>query len=93
MSATGGTAPRPAAVTPARMSLRQRAAWTLGAVTLTISHPISASAMDCLTVPATSCVSLVVIDWIRTGFIPPTPTEPMRTSRVSRRTVWKREPQ
>ena len=75
------------------MSLRQRAAWTLGAVTRTISQPTSARAIDCRTVAATSCVSLVVIDWMRIGFAPPTPTPPTLTSRVGRRTVWKREAQ
>jgi hypothetical protein len=75
------------------MSLRHRAAATLGAVTRTISQPTSASATDCLTVAATSCVSLVVIDWMRTGFAPPTPTPPTLTSRVARRTVWNRDAQ
>jgi hypothetical protein len=44
-------------------------------------------------VAATSCVSLVVMDWIRIGFEPPTATEPTQTSRVIRRTVWNREAQ
>ena len=74
-------------------SLRQRAACTLGAVTRTISQPTSARAIDWRTVAATSWVSLVVIDWTRTGLEPPTPTEPTRTSRVGRRTVRKREAQ
>jgi hypothetical protein len=93
MSATSGTEPHPAAVSPARMSRRHRAAWTLGAVTRTISQPTSARATDWRTVAATSWVSLVVIDWTRTGLEPPTPTPPTATSRVGRRTVWKREAQ
>ena len=70
-----------------------RAACTLGAVTRTISHPTSARAIDWRTVAATSCVSLVVIDWTLTGFLPPTATPPTSTSRVGRRTVWNREAQ
>ena len=66
---------------------------TLGAVIRTISQPTSASAIDCRTVAATSWVSDVVIDCTRIGWTPPTPTSPTRTSRVGRRTVWKREVQ
>ena len=90
MSATRGTPAKPAALKPARISRRQRAAATLGAVTRTISQPASASAIACRTVAATSCVSLVVIDCSRSGCAPPTPTEPTRTSRVARRRVRKR---
>ena len=93
MSATSGMAPQPAAVRPARMSFKQRAACTFGAVTRTISQPTSARATDWRTVAATSWVSLVVIDWTRMGLEPPTPTLPTRTSRVARRTVWNREAQ
>ena len=93
MSATRGMPPKPAAVSPVRMSLRQRAAWTLGAVTRTISQPTSARAIDWRTVASTSWVSLVVIDWTRIGFVPPTPTQPTDTSRVGRRTVWNLEAQ
>ena len=93
MSATSGTLPQPAAVRPERIAFRHLAAWTFGAVTRTISQPTSASATDCRTVASTSCVSLVVIDWIRTGLDPPTPTPPTRTSRVTLRTVWNREAQ
>jgi hypothetical protein len=66
---------------------RHFAAATLGAVMRTISQPTSARAMDCFTVAAMSWVSLVVIDWMRTGWVPPTPTEPTITSWVRRRTV------
>ena len=93
MSATRGTRPKPAAVNWVRMSRRHFAAATLGAVMRTISQPTSARAMDCRTVAATSCVSLVVIDWTRTGLAPPTPTAPTITSTVGRRTVWKRDAQ
>jgi len=65
----------------------------IGAVTRTISQPTSASAIDCRTVAATSCVSLVVIDCTRMGLVPPTPTPPIMTSLVGRRTVRKREAQ
>jgi len=41
-------------------------------------------------VAPTSWVSVVVMDWIRMGWLPPTPTEPTWTSRVSRRRVAKR---
>jgi hypothetical protein len=85
--------PNPAADSPERMSFRQRAAWTFGAVTRMISQPTSASATDCRTVASTSWVSLVVIDWIRMGLDPPTPTEPTSTSRVARRTVRNLEAQ
>jgi hypothetical protein len=84
MSATSGTWPKPAALNCARMSCRQRAA-TFGAVMRTISQPTSARAIDWRTVAAMSWVSLVVIDWMRTGFDPPTPTEPTITSTVGRR--------
>jgi hypothetical protein len=87
MSATSGICPKPAAVNCVRMSFRHLAAATLGAVMRTISQPTSASAIDCLTVAATSCVSLVVIDWMRMGWRAPTPTPPTLTSRVRRRTA------
>jgi len=93
MSATRGMPPKPAAVRPERISFRQRAAWTLGAVTRTISQPTSASATDWRTVAATSWVSLVVIDWTLIGLPPPTPTDPTDTSRVGRRTVRNLEAQ
>jgi hypothetical protein len=93
MSATSGTWAKPAALNCFRMSRRQRAAATLGAVMRTISHPTSASAIDCRTVAATSCVSLVVIDCTRSGCAPPTPTPPIMTSTVGRRTVAKRDAQ
>ena len=93
MSATSGTWPKPAAENFSRMDRRHFAAGTLGAVMRTISHPTSASAMHCPTVAAMSSVSLVVIDWRRIGFEPPTPTPPTFTSTVGRRTVWKRDAQ
>ena len=93
MSATSGTAPKPAAVNRARMARRHCAAGTLGAVTRTISQPTSARAMHCRAVASTSWVSLVVIDCSRIGFAPPTPTDPTRTSTVRRRMVWKRDAQ
>ena len=50
----------------------------------TISHPASASSMVWRTVAAISSVSVVVIDWIRTGFSPPVWMFPMETARVFR---------
>ena len=91
MSATRGTPPKPAALNCARISRRHCAAWTFGAVMRTISQPTSARAMHWRTVAATSCVSLVVIDWRRIGCCAPTPTVPTMTSAVGRRTVRKRE--
>jgi hypothetical protein len=85
MSATSGMWPKPAAVNCARIAWRHFAAATLGAVMRTISQPTSARAMDCFTVAAMSWVSLVVIDWMRTGWVPPTPTAPTITSTVRRR--------
>jgi hypothetical protein len=87
MSATSGTWANPAALNCARISFRAFAAATLGAVMRTISQPTSARAIDCFTVAATSCVSLVVIDCSRMGWLPPTPTAPTFTSVVRRRMV------
>ncbi len=67
MSATSGTALKPAASSCWRIGRRHWAAATFGAVMRIISQPTSARAMDCLTVAAMSCVSLVVIDCRRIG--------------------------
>ena len=87
MSATRGTWPKPAALNCARISFRHFAAAMFGAVIRTISQPTSASAIDCRTVAAMSCVSLVVIDCSRIGCAAPTPTLPTITSQVWRRMV------
>ena len=56
-----------------------------GAVIRTTSHPASYNSITCLTVLTVSIVSVVVIDWIRIGFVPPIPISPTITSRVRRR--------
>ena len=48
----------------------------------TISQPADASRSAWSAVAVTSCVSVVVIDWTRIGFAPPTPISPTRTSNV-----------
>src|SRR6187549_1964661 len=53
-------------------------------VTRTSSEPARASSATCFAVPATSAVSVLVIDCTTTGAPPPTTTLPMRTARVAR---------
>ena len=45
----------------------------------TISEPALPSAATCATVPSTSAVSVLVIDWTTTGAPPPTITPPTST--------------
>ena len=45
----------------------------------TISEPAFASAATCATVPSTSAVSVLVIDWTTTGASPPTMMPPTST--------------
>ena len=44
-------------------------------------YPALASAATCFTVPATSAVSVLVIDWTTTGAVPPTITPATATAR------------
>ena len=92
MSATSGIS-NPAERTSLAISPRACAARTFGAVIRTISQPASASSIVCLTVPATFNVSVVVIDWMRTGCRPPIGIFPIDTMREFRRIDWKREAQ
>ena len=54
-------------------------------VTRTSSEPARHSSATCLTVEATSAVSVLVIDCTTTGASPPTFTPPISTCRVPRR--------
>ena len=54
-----------------------------GTATRMISQPASSSARICETVAATSCVFVLHIDWIATGYSPPIRTPPISTTFVS----------
>ena len=54
-------------------------------VSRTISEPARHSSATCLTLEATSAVSVLVIDCTTTGLPPPTFTPPMSTDWVMRR--------
>jgi hypothetical protein len=66
MSATSGTV-HPTALSPDRMFRRLAASFTVGAVILTISHPTSTKRRVSFTQASVSIVSLVIMDWTRTG--------------------------
>lgn len=51
----------------------------------TISEPARHNSATCLTLPAMSAVSVLVIDWTTTGWPPPTMTLPTLTAWVMRR--------
>ncbi|OGX40673.1 MAG: hypothetical protein A3C53_00155 [Omnitrophica WOR_2 bacterium RIFCSPHIGHO2_02_FULL_68_15] len=84
MSATSGTG-HPLARRVCRIACRALASVVVGAVIRTISQPAPTRASDCRTVASTSRVVVVVMDWTRTGWPPPTRTGPMATSRLARR--------
>ena len=69
------------------------ASLTVGAVMRTISQPASTRRIVCARVASTSWVRVVVIDWTRIGWSPPTPTLPIWTSRERRREYAKRDAQ
>src|SRR5579884_1170869 len=83
MSATSGTE-MPREVRISRISPRHRASDGVGVVMRTISHPTRTRRSAWAAVAATSLVNVVVIDWMRMGFIQPTPMAPTLTSRVRR---------
>ena len=87
MSATSGT-PQPAARNSAPMPSRFLASFTVGAVIRTISQPAFANPSDSATHAAVSIVSLVSIDWMRSGLSPPTAVPPTFTARLRRRPGW-----
>src|SRR4029434_2453095 len=62
-----------------------RAAASLFTVTRTSSLPAACSARTCATVPATSAVSVFVMDWTTMGRSPPTRTPPTSTTTLFRR--------
>src|SRR5215813_12130481 len=66
---------------------RAAAASSLLTVTRTSSDPARASEATCLTVEATSAVSVLVIDCTTTGASEPTRTLPMLQVRVLRRSI------
>ncbi len=84
MSATSG-ARTPRRAISARIAGSASASAVVGTVTRTISHPAATRRSICPTVPRTSEVRVVVIDWMRIGFAPPTATSPTATTRVGRR--------
>src|SRR5437868_977576 len=57
----------------------------VGAVMRTISQPTSTNLIVWASVASMSWVRVVVIDWTRMGFVPPTATLPIWTSRDLRR--------
>ena len=63
------------------------AASSLFTVTRTNSEPLAASAATCAAVPASSAVSVFVIDCTTTGWPEPTRTPPTFTVTVARR-AW-----
>ena len=67
--------------------MRGTAAAASGVFTVmrTSSEPARASSATCLAVPATSAVSVLVIDCTTTGTAPPTVVGPMRTGTLARR--------
>jgi hypothetical protein len=69
------------------ISARPSAASTSLQVIRTMSAPVAASAYTWASVPSTSAVFVVVIDWTVTGAPPPTGTSPTRICRVSRRSI------
>src|SRR5262245_12885133 len=83
MSATSGTRMRRRA-SSARIAGRHSASRSEGTVRRTISQPAATRRSICAALPATSRVSVVSIDCTRSGWLPPTPTSPMWTSRVAR---------
>ena len=84
ISATSGI-PQPALMSPDLMRSRLRASSAVGAVMRPISHPTSANRRIWATVAAVFMVSVVVIDWTRSGLSPPTATDPTWTTLVRRR--------
>jgi len=89
MSATSGTS-QPVSKSAARILSKLRASLTVGAVMRTISQPALTRPRVSRTHAAVSIVSLVSIDWTRTGFFPPIAVRPVWTSRVGRRPGWLR---
>src|SRR5688500_6166003 len=71
--------------TSATIAGTARAASSLLTVIRTISLPASCRARTCATVPATSAVSVLVMDCTTMGWALPTGTPPTRTVTVSRR--------
>jgi hypothetical protein len=63
------------------------AASSSGTASRTRSAPASARARTCASVPSTSGVCVVVIDWTEMGAPPPISTAPTRTGRVRRRSA------
>ena len=62
------------------ISFRALAASCVGTVQRTISQPAASRRRICSTVPLTSSVFVLVIDWIATGCSPPMITSPIRIS-------------
>jgi len=90
MSATSGTAAKPAALKPLRIGAKAWASFTPGAVMRMIWQPLSARLMHCAMVAATSWVGVVHMLWTTTGagrppISPPTWTAPTITARLLRR--------
>src|ERR1700730_17786643 len=73
-----------------RVTISATAAADSGMLTVmrTSSEPASASSLHCVTVPAMSAVSVLVIDWTTTGAPPPTWTGPTRTPTVAWRFLF-----
>ena len=92
ISATSG-AEYPFSFSEARMFLRFKASFLLGAVKRTISQPASIIRMDCATDFSVSMVFVVVMDWRQSGLFPPITRFPIRTSIVVRRLRLKRSAQ
>src|SRR5579883_82927 len=67
---------------PSRIRGTAAAASSRSTVMRTISEPARDSAATCATVPSTSAVSVLVIDWTTIGAPPPTVTWPTLTSVV-----------
>src|SRR5210317_563872 len=72
----------PTSASRATISGTAAAAASLFTVTRTSSLPDAANRDTCATVETTSAVSVLVMDWTRTGLAPPTPTPPMSTATV-----------
>ena len=76
---------QPFASSRSRIAGTARAASGLLTVMRTSSDPARASDSTCATVPATSAVSVSVMDCTTMGAPPPTWTEPIRTPALDRR--------
>ena len=84
ISATNGTE-HPSSRSRARIAARFTASRRPCAVSRTISPPAPAMRRTCAAEASVSFVSVLVIDWIRTGFPPPITTLPTATGRVTAR--------